>query len=234
MEHEHHSSSSEDEDGDEQWKAAINAAASAFLGTPTPTPASDDDGVDAKSLQPHPIKHYQIKAQKVLDDILMKSLDMVKNSEPVDNVDDPSVTNGGGIRLFKQAPVGIVFDHTDEYNGPKRKPRILPGEDVNEKSKKFHLLRRHTSEYEWLLNLWTYVWWQFKRRLQCVVVEGMEILETAKVSCQKSLSKLKAKEAAAKEAAKREEERVAQLKKIRGERWLPSIAREMQVKSRVR
>lgn len=42
----------------------------------------------------------------------MKSLDMVKNSEPVDNVDDPSVTNGGGIRLFKQAPVGIVFDHT--------------------------------------------------------------------------------------------------------------------------
>ncbi|KMT09844.1 hypothetical protein BVRB_6g128190 [Beta vulgaris subsp. vulgaris] len=210
MEHEHHSSSSEDEDGDEQWKAAINAAASAFLGTPTPTPASDDDGVDAKSLQPHPIKHYQIKAQKVLDDILMKSLDMVKNSEPVDNVDDPSVTNGGGIRLFKQAPVGIVFDHTDEYNGPKRKPRILPGEDVNEKSKKF------------------------KRRLQCVVVEGMEILETAKVSCQKSLSKLKAKEAAAKEAAKREEERVAQLKKIRGERWLPSIAREMQVKSRVR
>lgn len=96
------------------------------------------------------------------------------------------------------------------------------------------MLRRHTSEYEWLLNLWTYVWWQFKRRLQCVVVEGMEILETAKVSCQKSLSKLKAKEAAAKEAAKREEERVAQLKKIRGERWLPSIAREMQVKSRVR
>ena len=31
--------------------------------------------------------------------------------------------------------------------------------------------------------------------------------------------------------AKREEERVAELKRIRGERWLPSIAKEMQLKA---
>lgn len=47
---------------------------------------------------------------------------------------------------------------------------------------------------------------------------------------QKSLDKFEAKVAAAKEAAKREEDRVAELKRTRGERWLPSIAREMQAK----
>ncbi|KNA12099.1 hypothetical protein SOVF_129020, partial [Spinacia oleracea] len=201
------SSSSGDEDGDEEWKAAINSAASTFPGcsqpNPTPTPASDDDDEDVK-LQPQPIKHYQIKAQKTLDDILTKSLDMVESSDPIDAIDDDPVLNDGGVRLFKQAPVGIVFDHRVELKGPKRKPRILPGEAIDEKSKKF------------------------KRRLQSVVVEGTDILDTAKDATQKSLSKLKAKEAAAKEAAKREEERVAQLKKIRGERWLPSIAKEMQ------
>lgn len=207
------SSSSDDEDGDEEWKAAINAAASTFLGCPqpnqTPAPASDDDDEDANLLQPKPIKHYQIKAQKALDDILMKSLEMVKTSDPVDIIEDHPVSNNGGVRLFKQAPVGIVFDHRDEIKGPKKKPRLLPGEEINEKSKKF------------------------KRRLQSVVVEGTDILATAEDACLKSLSKLKAKEAAAREAAKREEERVAQLKKIRGERWLPSIAREKQLKSRV-
>ncbi|XP_021751422.1 uncharacterized protein LOC110717084 [Chenopodium quinoa] len=214
MEEPHSSGSSDDEDGDDEWKAAISAAASTLLGCTqpkqTPTPAPDNDDEDAKTLQPQPIKHYQIKAQKTLDDIMRKSLDVVKTSDPIDINDDHPVANNGGVRLFKQAPVGIVFDHRVELKGPKKKPRILPGEAINEKSKKF------------------------KRELQSAVVEGMDILATAKDASLKSLSKLKAKEAAAKEAAKGEEERVAQLKKIRGEKWLPSIAREMQQKSRVR
>lgn len=69
--------------------------------------------------------------------------------------------------------------------------------------------------------------------MQSVVVEGMDILASAKDACQKSRIKWETKEAAAREAAKREEERVAQLKKIRGEEWLPSIAREMQAQSGV-
>ncbi|KAL2906461.1 C-type lectin domain family 3 member A [Bienertia sinuspersici] len=214
MEQHINDSSSDEEDGDEQWKAAINAAASAYLGCPqpnqTPTTAIVEHDDDAKPLQPQPIKHYQIKAQKALDDILTKSLVMVENSDSINAIDDHPVSNEPGVRLFKQAPVGIVFDHKDQYTGPKKKPRILPGEEINEKSKKF------------------------KRRLQSVVVEGTDVLATAKYACQKSLSKLEAKEAAARDAAKREEERVAQLKKIRGERWLPSIAREMQVKSQIR
>lgn len=55
-------------------------------------------------------------------------------------------------------------------------------------------------------------------------------MSKARDQCQRALSRLEAKDAAKKEAAKKEEERVAQLKKVRGERWLPSLAREMQSK----
>lgn len=55
-------------------------------------------------------------------------------------------------------------------------------------------------------------------------------MAAARDAYQESLANLETKHAAAKAAAKKEEERVAQLKKIRGERWLPSMAREMQLK----
>lgn len=93
----------------------------------------------------------------------------------------------------------------DEPQGPKRKPRILPGEEIDEKSKKF------------------------KRQLQSVVVDGLDVMAAAKASSQKSFARLEARDVAAKAAVKREEDRVAELKRIRGERWLPSIAKEMQL-----
>lgn len=69
---------------------------------------------------------------------------------------------------------------------------------------------------------------QFKNQIKSIAVDGMDILAASKNACQKSLARLEAREAAAKAAAKREEERVAALKKIRGERWLPAVARDMQ------
>ncbi|XP_008238186.1 PREDICTED: uncharacterized protein LOC103336843 [Prunus mume] len=151
-------------------------------------------------------KHYQIKAQKLLDEIIGKSLEIV-NDPLIHLPDDEAVVDEdeGCIRLFKNAPPGIVFDHVDEQPLRKR-PRILPGREINEKSKKF------------------------RRRLESVVVDGKDIMAAARDKCQRSLSRQEAKDEAAKAAAKREEERVAQLKKIRGEKWLPCIAREMQLK----
>ncbi|XP_022739795.1 uncharacterized protein LOC111291928 isoform X2 [Durio zibethinus] len=70
---------------------------------------------------------------------------------------------------------------------------------------------------------------QFRRQLQSVAVDGQDILAAAMHASQKSLARLEAKDAAAKEKAKREEDRIAELKRIRGERWLPSMAREMQL-----
>lgn len=60
-------------------------------------------------------------------------------------------------------------------------------------------------------------------------MDGADIIAAAREKGQKALAKLEAKEAAAKAKAKKEEERVAELKRIRGEKWLPSIAKEMQV-----
>lgn len=71
---------------------------------------------------------------------------------------------------------------------------------------------------------------QFRGQLRSVAVDGVDIMAAARDACQKSVARLEAKDAAAKAAAKREEERVAELKRTRGERWLPSIARERQIK----
>lgn len=68
---------------------------------------------------------------------------------------------------------------------------------------------------------------QFRKQLQSVTINGADIIGAARAEGQKLLAKLEAREARAKAAAKREEERVAELKKIRGERWLPCIAKEM-------
>ncbi|XP_073281051.1 uncharacterized protein [Primulina huaijiensis] len=206
------SSSSGEEDGDAEWRAAIDSvAAVATFSKPKSrsvltsfdrlgTYEDEEHGIR----KPQKIKHYQLKARKLLDEILDKTLEVVPYTNH-NTLDKTSTPNDGGVRLFKHAPPGIVFDHIDELHGPKKKPKILPGEELSEKSKKF------------------------KKQLQSVVVDGADIVIASRVACQKSLAKFEAREAAAKAAAEREEERVAELKRIRGERWLPSVARDMRV-----
>ncbi|KAJ1399652.1 hypothetical protein SESBI_30203 [Sesbania bispinosa] len=204
-------SSSGEEDGDAAWRAAIASVAetttyaSSFTknglsGTKQSDPNDDDRGHNPKTQQ---IKNYQLKAQKLLNDILKNTIEIVKEPVPVLD-EDPKINDDSGIRLFKHAQPGIVFDHVDELQPPRKRPRILPGEDIDEKSKKF------------------------RRRIKSVAVDGKDLVAAANDAYKKSLARLEAKDAARKAAAKREEERVANLKKIRGERWLPSMAKEMQ------
>ncbi|GFY86635.1 hypothetical protein Acr_05g0002740 [Actinidia rufa] len=217
--------SSGEEDGDADWRAAIDSVATSttFGRTTTDALASTSNGSTTKSIgratqrdkdgevtdhKHQNVKHYQIKAQKLLDEILEKNTEIVKDPIPI--LEGDHKTDEGGVRLFKNAPPGIVFDHIDELQRPTKKPRILPGKAIDETSKKFRL------------------------QLQSVAVDGMAIITRANEAHQKSLAKREAKDAAAKTAAKREEERVVELKKVRGERWLPSIAREMRVKSQGR
>lgn len=80
---------------------------------------------------------------------------------------------------------------------------------------------------------WTFplaVLYQFKHQVKSVAVEGTNIIAAAQNALQKSLAKIEARESAAKAAAKKEEERIMELKRIRGERWLPCMARERQAK----
>ncbi|XP_027176045.1 uncharacterized protein LOC113775392 [Coffea eugenioides] len=199
------SSSSGEEDGDAEWKAAIHSVSVAAATAPAPAPApaplssSTPHHQEVDNPKSHNLKHYQLKAQKILNDIMEKTIEVVSSTDLFP--DEDAANSGGGIQLFKHAPTGIVFDHVDEVQPPNKKPRILPGEEIDEKSKKF------------------------KRQLQSVAVDGIDILAAARDAGQKALAKLEAREAAAKAAAKREEERVTGLKKVRGERWLPSMAK---------
>ncbi|XP_024313238.1 uncharacterized protein LOC100836308 [Brachypodium distachyon] len=136
----------------------------------------------------------------MLDDVLEKNLEIVRT--PCLNLADPMEIDGV-IKLFKKAPPGIRIEDIDKYHVQLKRPRILPWSEIDEKSKKF----RHM--------------------LQSVVVDGDDVLVSAKEASQISLAKLEARETAAKAKAKREEERVKELKKVRGEKWLPSIARQM-------
>ncbi|XP_076922395.1 uncharacterized protein LOC143584177 [Bidens hawaiensis] len=190
-------SSSGEEDGDAEWRAAINSVTNTNT-TSAGSPPRLDTGKT--------IKLYQIKAQKLLDDILEKSIQIVRQ-EPTKVEENNSISNGGGVRLFRDAPPGILFDQVDELQGPLKRPKLVPNvEEVDEKSKKF------------------------RKQLKSVVVDGHDIICSAKEACERSLTKSEARDAAAKAKAKREEERVAKLKTIRGERWLPAIAKQMRSK----
>ncbi|KAI7729266.1 hypothetical protein M8C21_028444 [Ambrosia artemisiifolia] len=204
------SSSSGEEDGDAEWRAAINSVAtttpsnrtSVVNGATTNSVGSPDreNKSDTKST-----KLYQLKAQKLLDDMLEKSLQVVRK-EPTEVAENHSISNGGGVRLFRDAPCGIVFDRIDELQGPLKRPRIAPNMEVDEKSRKF------------------------RKQLKSVVVDGDDIISSAKKARERFLAKLEARDAAAKAKAKREEDRIAELKRIRGERWLPAIAKQMRSK----
>ncbi|KAK4260183.1 hypothetical protein QN277_003331 [Acacia crassicarpa] len=209
-------SSSGEEDGDATWRAAIesvsgntsyissfmNGSSAAFKEKP-PAKSSDDDDDGQRKPKTQQIKHYQVKAQRLLNDILEDTLEIVK--EPVPILDEDPKIQEGGIRLFKHAQPGIVFDRVDEPQPPRKRPRILPGEDIDEKSKKF------------------------KRQIHSVAVDGRDIIASAEDAYQKALARREARDAAAKAAAQREKERVENLKKVRGERWLPSMAKDMQL-----
>ncbi|CAN1191281.1 hypothetical protein LINPERHAP2_LOCUS40962 [Linum perenne] len=197
------SSSSEEEDAD--WKAAIHSIAT----TTTFAGSSPSNGSAAKSHrdedhphEPKKLKLYQIKAHKLLDELVEKSLDFVEDHVKVPDV--KPVEKEGGVRLFKNSKVGILFDK-DEIQRPMKKPRLVPQHDIEEGSKKF------------------------REAVKSIAVDGAEIIAAANDVARRALARLEAKEAKAKEKAKKEEERVAELKKIRGEKWLPSIAKEMQL-----
>ncbi|XP_042509496.1 uncharacterized protein LOC122085124 isoform X2 [Macadamia integrifolia] len=214
------SGGSSSEDGDAEWRAAIDSAATMGFGISTSKglnaehhskvliddtapscPKTEEDMHD--KCKPQTLKLYQIKAQKLLEDFLDKSLVLVR--KPISILEDDHLFDEGGVQLFRQAPPGIVFDPVDEVSRPRKRPKLCPGELIDEKSEKF------------------------RRQLQSVVVDGPDIMASARDACQKSLARFEASIAKAKAASKQEEERVAELKRIRGEKWLPSIAREMQI-----
>ncbi|KAJ0097358.1 hypothetical protein Patl1_28515 [Pistacia atlantica] len=220
------SSSSGEEDGTAEWRTAIESVVSTttfgFTNGSTKSITHSNSNTDCSyeedhQHKPQKLKQYQVKAQKALDDILEKNLEIVR--DPVHFLEKDQVIDGG-VRLFKNSARGIVFDH-------KGKSIFFTYSDCD--LMQLRLLGFCNMKS---IDVGMLIWPKkklFKRQLQAVVVDGVDILAAARDASQKSLARLEAKDAAAKAKAKREEERVAELKRVRGERWLPSVAREMQV-----
>ncbi|VVA93845.1 unnamed protein product [Arabis nemorensis] len=192
-------SSSEEEDP--KWKAAIKSIATTTVyGASAAKPAATQTHEEGDfRLKPKKLTHAQMKVKKLLNEMVENTLDFVK--DPV-NVPEDKPESDSGVRLFKQSSTGIIFDRLDELQGPKKRPKLLPGVEGNSK--------------------------EFKKRIKSIAVDGPDVLAVAIEAAKKSSARLEAKEARAKAKAKKEEERVAELKKVRGEKWLPSVAREMQ------
>lgn len=66
---------------------------------------------------------------------------------------------------------------------------------------------------------------QHLAHLQAAVVDGETVRLQADLLTARVLARAQAKQAIAEEATKREEERVANLKRERGEKWLPAISK---------
>ncbi|KAG2311614.1 hypothetical protein Bca52824_023171 [Brassica carinata] len=129
---------------------------------------------------------------------------MVENTldfvkDPVNVPEDEEPENDCGVRLFKRCSTGIIFDHIADH-GPIKANFLL------------------------LLLLLM----QFKKGIKSIAVDGSNVLSAAIEASKKAAARIEAKEAAAKAKTKKEEERVAELKKVRGEKWLPSVARAKQ------
>ncbi|KAL0890437.1 hypothetical protein Bca101_014420 [Brassica carinata] len=199
------SSSSEDEDP--KWKAAINSivTTTAYAASATKLAAATQQHEDGDfRAKPKKLTHAQMKVKKLLNEMVENTLDFVKDPVTVVPVDQEP-ENDCGVRLFKRCSTGIVFDHVDELQGPKKKPNLHPSRGLEGSSK------------------------EFKKRIKSIAVEGSDVLSAAVEAAKRASARLEAKEAAAKAKAKKEEERVAELKKVRGEKWLPSVARALQL-----
>ena len=126
----------------------------------------------------------------------------------------------------------------DEIRGPKKKPNLRPDKGVEGSSKE--VVIKHCSVLRGIMKLsklisFCFLWvLQFKKRVKSIAVDGSDILTAAMEAAKKASARLDAKEAAAKDKAKKEEERIAELKKVRGEKWLPSIERAMKKEMKVR
>ncbi|XP_024375153.1 uncharacterized protein [Physcomitrium patens] len=181
----------------------------ASVNSATDSRGSEEDGKDSSGL-----KLYQTRLQ----DLLYKHLDKkfgattgdvsVTNAKPSQPPSGDSIVDEGGriggIRLFRRAPPGIVIQKREEIVPSLGvKPNLRPSLTLDEDSEE-HLVR-----------------------LRATVVDTETVEEQGKRWREKSLASAKALQEKAGLAKKKEEERVAQLKRERGEEWLPSIAAQI-------
>ncbi|KAJ0841310.1 hypothetical protein HanPSC8_Chr14g0628941 [Helianthus annuus] len=93
------SSSGGEEDGDAEWRAAIHPVTSTAPSNSSAVANGTTTTSDGSPSQAHTknIKLYQIKAQKLVDDILEQSIKVVRK-EPMEVAENHSIINKGGYQ----------------------------------------------------------------------------------------------------------------------------------------
>eukprot|EP00250_Pteridium_aquilinum_P013958 c21683_g1_i1 orf=138-869(+) len=152
------------------------------------------------------LKFYQARAR----DVLHKYLDKTFEIKPVncEGMEAQShfgeVASDTGFHLFRSAPSGLS-EKRHRQEAVSRRERKLQNNHVDEDSL------------------------MFESSLLAAAVDGMAVklhVENAKA---KAFASWVLHQAEENEAKRKEEERVALLKAQRGEQWLPSVARDMQL-----
>lgn len=135
-----------------------------------------------------------------------------------------ALENTEDLEVFLTRSASATQGEATDYSRRRNWWKIEEGLCLNRPFDSF-ILPSFIAQY-WI-KLW--LWPQFKRRVQSTSVEGHGIIASARSAHQQALERSEARDAARRAAELCEEERVTKLKKLRGEKWLPSLAREMQV-----
>ncbi|KAJ7190843.1 hypothetical protein O6H91_03G126000 [Diphasiastrum complanatum] len=154
------------------------------------------------------LKLYQIRVQDLLHSYLDKTLgtsfsdsdELIEHTEEYTRSDEEM----SSVRLFRHAPNGIFLGPNVETVARKIDYSSSSNEDLNEEDSS-----------------------ESVARLQAVVVDGATVQAEAARAAARALTSANREARAAELAARKEEERVASLKKQRGEEWLPALANEM-------
>ncbi|WVZ55874.1 hypothetical protein U9M48_006479 [Paspalum notatum var. saurae] len=201
------SGSSSEDDGDAAWKAAIESVAAVGFGVPSSNgvakAASGGSGEVNNGEEPEQPHQGKTQAPGL-------KLYQIKARNMLDDMLEKN------LEIVK-APCLNLTEPTETEGGIKLFKKAPPGIKMDSMDKLHVQLKRPKivpGE-------------EFKHMLRSVVVDGNDVIISAKKASQRSLARLEARAAAAKAKAKEDEERVQQLKKVRGEKWLPSVARQM-------
>ncbi|CAM6087420.1 unnamed protein product [Calypogeia fissa] len=167
----------------------------------------DDDGDDGTG----GLKLYQTRVQ----DLLQKHLDKVFEESVVEvPVESENAAKSGNhvaeeddetydeeIRLFRSAPLGVSLKRSrPEHSQVGRLPPRYDSSDEESAHEK-------------------------ESRFQVAAIESSSIISEAEKAQKKALARFLAAEEASRRSEKAEAERVGQLRRERGEEWLPSIAK---------
>ncbi|CAM6042576.1 unnamed protein product [Sphagnum compactum] len=159
------------------------------------------------------LKLYQIRLQDLLYKHLDKTVGETFAAQPLLATEQTIECHENGldevekdvdIRLFSRAPPGIVIKRPGTNSASLVKPNLKRGYSIDDEDSDEHLVR-----------------------LQAAAIDGETIRAEAKHAMAKALATSQVSAEVAEKAAKREEERVAALKRERGEEWLPAIAAQL-------